>query len=47
MLVLIVQACVRIEVAVLGRVRPNEPSGFRGREAATLNHANALVSACP
>ena len=27
-------------------VRPNEPSGFRGRKA-TLNHASALVSACP
>jgi len=27
-------------------VRPNEPSGFRGRKA-ILNHANALVSACP
>ena len=29
-----------------GRVRPNETSGFRGREA-ILNHASALVSACP
>ena len=27
-------------------VRPNEPSGFRRRKA-TLNHASALVSACP
>ena len=27
-------------------VRPNEPSGFRGRKA-TLHHASALVSACP
>ena len=27
-------------------VRPNEPSGFRGRKA-VLNHASALVSACP
>ena len=27
-------------------VRPNEPSGFRGRKA-ILNHALALVSACP
>ena len=27
-------------------VRPNEPSGFRGRKA-ILNHAHALVSACP
>ena len=26
--------------------RPNEPSGFRGRKA-ILNHASALVSACP
>ena len=26
-------------------VRPNEPSGFRGRKA-ILNHASALVSAC-
>ena len=26
--------------------RPNEPSGFRGRKA-ILNHAHALVSACP
>ena len=29
-----------------GLVRPNEPSGFRGRKA-ILNHASALVSACP
>ena len=27
-------------------VRPNEPFGFRGRKA-ILNHASALVSACP
>ena len=27
-------------------IRPNEPSGFRGRKA-ILNHASALVSACP
>ena len=27
-------------------VRPNEPSGIRGRKA-ILNHASALVSACP
>ena len=27
-------------------VRPNEPSGFRGRKA-ILNRASALVSACP
>ena len=27
-------------------VRPNEPSGFRGRKA-ILNLASALVSACP
>ena len=27
-------------------VRPNEPSGFRGRKA-ILNHASALVSAWP
>ena len=27
-------------------VGPNEPSGFRGRKA-ILNHASALVSACP
>ena len=27
-------------------VRPNEPSGFRGRKV-ILNHASALVSACP
>ena len=26
--------------------RPNEPSGFRGRKA-ILNHASALVTACP
>ena len=26
--------------------RPNEPYGFRGRKA-ILNHASALVSACP
>ena len=36
---------MRVEVAVLA-VRPNEPSGFRGRKA-ILNHASALVSACP
>ena len=29
-----------------GAVRPNEPSGFRGRKA-ILNHASVLVSACP
>ena len=29
-----------------GPVRPNEPSGFRGRKA-ILNHASALVTACP
>ena len=34
---------MRVEVAP---VRPNEPSGFRGRKA-ILNHASALVSACP
>ena len=33
---------MRVEVAV----RPNEPSGFRGRKA-ILDHASALVSACP
>ena len=27
-------------------VRPNEPSGFRGRKV-ILNHASALVTACP
>ena len=27
-------------------VRPNKPYGFRGRKA-ILNHASALVSACP
>ena len=27
-------------------VRPNKPSGFRGRKA-ILNHASALVTACP
>ena len=27
-------------------VRPNEPSGFRGRKD-LLNHASALVSVCP
>ena len=27
-------------------VRPNEPSGFRGHKA-ILNHASALVTACP
>ena len=38
---------MRVEVAVLGcPVRPNEPYGFRGPKA-TLNHASALVSACP
>jgi len=26
--------------------RPNEPSGFRGRKD-LLNHASALVTACP
>ena len=29
-----------------GGGRPNEPSGFRGRKA-VMNHASALVSACP
>ena len=28
-------------------VRPNELSGFRGRKAMLLNHASALVAACP
>ena len=39
---------LRVEVAVLGSMahRPNEPSSFRGRKA-MLNHASALVSACP
>ena len=36
---------MRVEVAVLG-VHPNESHGFRGRKA-ILNHADALVSACP
>ena len=36
---------MRVEVDVLA-VRPNEPSGFRGRKA-ILNHAHALVSAYP
>ena len=27
-------------------VRPNEPSGFRGRKD-ILNHASALVTTCP
>ena len=36
---------MRVEVAVLG-CPSNEPSGFRGRKA-ILNHASALVSACP
>ena len=40
--VIVQELCVRVEVAV----RPNEPSGFRGRKA-ILNHASALVSACP
>ena len=39
------ELCVRVEVAVLGS-RPKEPYGFRGRKA-ILNHASALVSACP
>ena len=29
-----------------GAVRPNEPSGFRGRKE-LLNHASALVTTCP
>ena len=39
---------LRVEVAVLGSMarRPNEPSSFRGGKA-MLNHASALVSACP
>ena len=46
-----VRACVRACVCVGGwgrggAVCPNEPSGFRGRKA-ILNHASALVSACP
>ena len=36
---------MRIEVDVLG-VRPNEPSGFRGRKE-LLNRASALVTTCP
>ena len=36
---------MRVEVAVWA-VRPNEPSGFRGRKD-LLNRASALVSACP
>ena len=35
-------SCVRVEVAV----RPNEPSGFRGRKE-LLNRASALVTTCP
>ena len=35
---------MKVEVAVLGC--PNEPSGFRGRKD-LLNHASALVTACP
>ena len=37
---------MRVEVDVLGSVRPNEPSGFRGRKD-LLNRASALVTACP
>ena len=37
---------VRVEVAVRWAVRPNEPSGFRGRKA-ILNHASALVTSQP
>ena len=33
---------MRVKVAVWA-VRPNEPSGFRGRKA-ILNHASALVT---
>ena len=36
------RSCVRVEVAV----RPNEPSGFRGRKD-LLNRASALVTTCP
>ena len=35
---------MRVEVAMSWAVRPNEPSGFRGRKA-LLNHTSALVSA--
>ena len=43
---------MRVEVDVLGGekegrgVRPNEPSGFRGRKE-LLNRASALVTTCP
>ena len=41
------RSCVKVEVADPGlSVLPNEPSGFHGRKA-ILNHAHALVSACP
>ena len=36
---------MRVEVDVLA-VRPNEPSGFRGRKD-LLNRASALVTTCP
>ena len=39
------RSCVRVRWPSWA-VRPNEPSGFRGRKA-ILNHASALVSACP
>ena len=37
---------MRVEAAVLGPVGPNEPSGFRGREA-LLNRASALSQLVP
>ena len=38
---------MRVEVDVLvWAVRPNEPSGFRGRKE-LLNRASALVTTCP
>ena len=40
------ELCVRVEVAVLSCLHPNEPSGFRGRKE-LLNRASALVTICP
>ena len=40
------RSCVKIEVAVLGFLCPNEPYSFCGCKA-TLNHAYTLVTVCP
>ena len=34
---------MRVEMAVLGCPRPNEPSGFRGRNHAGFDHSLSLI----